>query len=59
MYDRRNAANRAKKEAAGIKVRRSPYPPEIREEMNKERKRLQRAARRQAEKQAKLAVNPQ
>lgn len=53
--DRRNAANRAKKEAAGLKVRRSPYPPEVREEMNKERKRLQRAAKRQAEKQAKLA----
>ncbi|AXF51955.1 MAG: hypothetical protein [Caudoviricetes sp.] len=55
MYDRRNAANRAKKEAAGIKVRRSPYPPEIREEMNKARKKAQRAAKREAEKAAKLA----
>lgn len=52
--DRRNAKSRAEKEAAGVKVRRSPYPPEIREEMNKARKKAQRAAKRQA----KLAEPP-
>ena len=56
MYDRRNAASRAKKEAAGVKVRRSPYPEDQREEMNKQRKKLQRAAKLQAEKAAKLAA---
>ena len=48
----RAAKERAKKEALGIKVRRSPYPPDIREEMNKARKKAQRAAKRQAAKAA-------
>lgn len=56
MYDRRNAVSRAKKEAAGIKVRRSPYPEDQREEMNKQRKKLQRAAKLQAKKAATLAA---
>lgn len=51
----RASKERAKKEAAGIKVRRSPYPPEVREEMNKARKKAQRSAKLQAAKQAKLA----
>lgn len=45
----RAAKERAKKEAAGIKVRRSPYPPELRGEMNKARKKAQRAAKLAAE----------
>lgn len=54
MYDRRNALSRERKEAMGIKVRHAPYPPEIREEMNKARKKAQRAAK--LETQRKLAA---
>ena len=56
MYDRRNAVSRAKKEAAGLKVRRSPYPEDQREELNKQRKKIQRAAKLQAKKAALLAA---
>jgi hypothetical protein len=47
--ERRASADRAKKESIGVKVRRAPYPPEQREEMNKARKKAQRTAKLAAE----------